>query len=844
MSDPSTSGNATPNSSQDNSTGSDMNWGGVAYFNKVSGTQDIQDAPDVATDAPDKPKSKNYRSKNVPAPDEKDDWVNNGWSKMSHWYVNYPDQIDEIMFVGAKEDAEYYKKNPDSISDLVRDRLDQEETRAKEIIANSNDPIDEETARNQAKQALNQEYQEKLELEAKERRDLEAKERAAMEAEEKKRLEDERRADEKKQLERLNIGLQNAKADLDACKASLVESYAKSRRLIVGENNRTEFTENQTRYRESLNRYLRIQTQITDRTKRILCGRDMESELNALNEKIKAGEITANEAKQALVDKWDKFQKDRKTAVSVTFVDEYVKEQQSLKSMTTNQIDNKGIYRQFVSKVINNKTLRTTLAIAGIAGLGFALASGGLLAGGITLGLKYTVGGVALGAVKGAISAAVMSRQDSKNSAVRNFMGSEEEIRKQLEGIDPENDENVKNVTDWLLEQYNKASQTDHASNVKRTAIAVGLGAAIGGFMSGVQIKSKTPDTSTKTSNAPNTSGQETANSYNGQEVPSEVGSSKINEISHAKGTGTQQLFREVGGDGDTYYSSGAHDIMAEVVKRYGMTVGENDFTYPGPISEWPDTARAAFTEVANEWAKQGLLGNNTIPINPPINNPIADIADEMVGDALSQQFEYIPNKLANRVVDATTAVGTGLLGGAIASRANHNRITSPESLQLVDSTSDTEPIPDQYLFAILSQQGDQPARPQQPTRPQNDSAQQPQPTSGQPQPNQQPNNPNDTAGNPIISRETPGDLINRLGLATKPNSLLYMTSEGLNGQDRINEGATSNKVSKWWNSLDENTRNEIIKYEQANADVLKNTTLYNWLNRIQRWFQQGPVVS
>ena len=844
MSDPSTSGNATPNSSQDNSSifGSDINWGGLAYFNKTSDAQDIQDVPDVATDAPDKPKSKNYRSKNVPAPDEKDKWVNGGWSKMSHWYVNYPDQIDEIMFVGAKEDAEYYKKNPDSISDLVRDRLEQEETRTNEIMSNSSDPIDEKTARDQAKQALNQEYQEKLELEAKERRDLEAKERAAMEAEEKKRLEDERHADEGKQLERLNIGLQNAKADLDACKASLVESYAKSRRLIVGKNNRAKFIEDQTRYRESLNKYLRIQTQIEDRTKQILCGRSMESEANALNEKIKAGEITADEANQALVDKWDEFQKERKTAVSAYFVKEYLNEQKDLENKTIYQIDNGNRYRKVVSKIINNKALRATLALAGIAGL--ATTGFGLAAGTLTVAFNpITVGGFAFGASKGAISAAIMSRQDSRNSAVRNFMGSKKEIRKQLEGIDPENDENVKNVTDWLLEQYSKASQADHASNVKRTAIAVGLGAAIGGFMSGVQIKSKTPDTNTGTSNTSNAGGRETANSYSGQEVPSEVGSAKINEISHAKGTGTQQLFREVGGDGDTYYSSGAHDIMAEVVKRYGMTVGENDFTYPGPISEWPDTARAAFTEVANEWAKQGLLGNNTIPINPPINNPITDIADEVVGNALSQQFVNAPNKLANRIIDATTVVGTGLLGGAIASRNNH--ITSPESLQLVDSTSDTEPIPDQYLFASLSQ-GGQPARPQQPTRPQNGSAQQPQPTSGQPQPNQQPNQqPNNSANGPIISRETPGDLINRLGLVAEPNSLLYMTSEGLlDGKDRIKEGAISNKVSKWWNSLDENTRNEIIKYEQANADVLKNTVLYNWLNRIQHWFQQGPVAS
>lgn len=840
MSDPNTSGNTTPDSNQDGNIddsrifGSDISWGGLTYSDKdrTSDTQDISDAPADTTDAPDKPKSKNCRSKNVPAPDEKDKWVNGSWAQMSHWYVNYPDQIDEIMFVGAKEDAEYYKKNPDSISDLVRDRLDQEEIRAKEIISNSNDPIDEKTARNQAKQALNQEYQEKLELEAKERRDLEARERAAMEAEEKEKLED---AEVKKQLEQFNINLQNAKAALESCKADLAESYAKSRRLIVGENNRTEFANNRERYQKSLYNYLRIQTQITDLVKRTLRNRGIKSELNALDEKIKAGEITADEADQALVDKWDEFQKERKTAVSVTFVDEYLKEQKDLENKTIYQIDNGNLYRKVVSKIINNKTLKTALAAAGIFGL--AITGYGVATGALTLGFNLTAGKFALGAAKGAIMSTVMSRQDSKNSAVRSFMGSEEEIRKQLEGIDANNDENIKNVTDWLLEQYNKASQTDHASNVKRTSIAVGLGAAIGGFMSGVQIKSKTPDTSTKTSNAPNTSGQETANSYSGQEVPSEVGSSKINEISHAKGTGTQQLFREVGGDGDTYYSSGAHDIMAEVVKKYGMTVGENDFTYPGPISGWPDTARAAFTEVANEWAKQGLLGNNTIPINLPVNNSITNIADEMVGNALSQQFVDAPNKLANRIIDATTAIGTGLLGGAIASRNNH--ITSPESLHLVDSTSDTEPIPDQYLFASLSQ-GGQPARPQQSTQPQNDSAQQPQPTSGQSQPNRQPNNP---AGSPIISRETPGDLINRLGLAAEPSNL-YMTSEGLDGQDRINEGPISNNISNWWNSLDENTRNEIIKYEQANADVLRNTILYNWLDRIMHWFQQGPAAS
>ena len=76
----------------------------------------------------------------------------------------------------------------------------------------------------------------------------------------------------------------------------------------------------------------------------------------------------------------------------------------------------------------------------------------GIAAGTMSVGLSYTAGGVALGAGKGALMGGLMSRQNSKNSAVRGFV-SEEEIQKVL-NWHKNADFKLENVSYKLITKY------------------------------------------------------------------------------------------------------------------------------------------------------------------------------------------------------------------------------------------------------------------------------------------------------------------------------------------------------------------------------------------------------
>ena len=759
----------------------------------------------------------------------KEKWTSRGWAYMTHWYKEHPDEIDDIILPDSKHDKQYYldqqAKDPRTIGNLVAEYLAREAQDSnpgtEDSTGTENNPGSENNSNDEPKidpngpedprveinptvddtdnNGENKENDdndnsgEKTDNTGEQEDDKEALLRERQKNDERIKAIDEELAklrgeidrENKEMIKKLEEDLEEAKKVLEERKTDLAESYAKNRRLIVGAKNRAEFDANKRRYAEGLNEYLRAQAKLTYYKGQIDNGAKIESIRDKLAKRLESGEITAEEANKELGESWENINKSLQTDISAEFVEGFINEQKALEDSTIDKIDNGNLYRKIVSKIIDNKAIKTTLAIAGAAGLaatGIGLATGALALG----GLSYTAGGVALGAGRGALSGLIMSRQSSKNSAVHNFVD-EASIRKGLEGIDINNGEDVANVANWLMKQYDSANQTDRGSNRKRTAIATGLGAVIGGVMSGVHINQNV----TKQTEYQRVVGEE----------PAEYHATNLESVNHAKGYGTQQFYRELGGDGDSYFSSGAHDAMAEVIKKYGMTVGENDWTYPGPVSEWPTAAREAFTEVANEWAKQGLV-------------PATKIGGEPIYDTFTRTTnELISSKLYNFFVDAAAIAEAGALGGTI-SRMRNRAPANSEMPGLRPAAAPNEPMPTRPFAENATEQ--------QPT---NNTAEQ-QPTDNTPEqqpvanPEQQPANEANTGEQPGLAEAIRRSFLNEAG----EDGVRFMTdTEGYTD-------AKGEQMANWWVNLSDEAKNDIVDYENSISSSPLGVALRQWL--------------
>lgn len=463
---------------------------------------------------------------------------------------------------------------------------------------------------------------------------------------------------------------------------NLAELYARNRRLIVGAKNRAEFVKSKARYEELLDEYTRLKAKdayetgwqenmdyVVERVEEAFeeneakliefAGGDLEN-TEKTKEEIEAERLRlAEESEKAIRAEYEEKMRELETEVNVAFLKDYLAQQSKLEEATIDKLDNGTIYRKFVNKVLNNKFLKGALITAGIAGLavtGVGLATG-LAAGTVAVSLGYTAGGIAAGAAKGAFAGGLMSRQNSKNSAVRGF-ATEEEIKKKIEGIKAwDKNADTKNVASWLMEQYGKANDQDLHSNRKRTAISAGIGAALGGLMSGVHIS----DVSSSTQISRVKVGNEAV----------KIEPAKFGDVNIPKGGGAYNTFTQMGGDPSNMQK--ALDIMYKIDPKYGLAPGSNGetiglsgavgnfaHTYPGTIDTWPDVAQSYIREVAEEWARQGLIPSiqtGGAPIYNTVTNAVTD---------------YIPNAFLNFLTRATSAIGAGAIGGVIGGRRNN----------------------------------------------------------------------------------------------------------------------------------------------------------------------------
>ena len=475
---------------------------------------------------------------------------------------------------------------------------------------------------------------------------------------------------------------------LDSLRPDLAELYAKNRRLFVGAEHRASFVEAQREYEKMQADVLKMKAEASFEDGKQEIMEDIAQKIDVISAKIEEQmlkfvggnpedtektqeevdaerERLTQEAKEQLDKAYAELMAELKDKVNAEFLNNYLEEQKQLEEATIDALDNGSTCRKFVSKVLKNKWLKRGLLAAGAVGLavtGVGLAAG-LAAGSLAVTTGFTAGGVAMGAARGGLMGGLMSRQSSETSAVRGF-GTEnipDEI-KNLNILDEDSD--VRGVANWMMGEYAKANKEDLTSNRKRTAVSAGLGAAFGALMSGVKIN----DVGTTI---------KTEQQYAG--TTPEQWNVDMGQIDIPKNYGMEETFADLGGNAADY--TRAQDIAWQIDVKYGLspgsngetvgfdgTVGKFSHTYEGTIDQWPKVAQEYITEVAQAWAKAGLI-------------PSEHVGGEAIYNEIQKEvIKYIPNAFYNFLIKATTAVGAGILGNAIGNSGNRvNTSNTPE---------------------------------------------------------------------------------------------------------------------------------------------------------------------
>ena len=653
-------------------------------------------------------------------------------------------------------------------------------------------------------------------------------------------------------VKKLEIAIDEDKAErlkeiedkLEKTLPELAELYARNRRIFVGAKNRADFVRVKGEYAKLLDEALKLKSEAKFNAGMGDLSEKLEKRADELTQQVQEQllefvggnpentektqeEVDAErkrlieEAEKTLRAEYGDMTKELETNVNADFLSNYLEEAAKLEDATIDALDNGTACRRFVNKVLNNKVLKGAIIVAGVAGLaatGVGLGMG-LAAGTMSVSLGYTAGGVALGAGKGALMGTLMSRQNSKNSAVRGFV-SEEELKSQLESINNE-DENAASLADWLLDQYSGAKDQDLASNRKRTALSAGIGAVLGGLMSGVHIS--------------NLESHEVTERVQVGNEPDRLKIDLFDNVDVAKGGGMYDSYTQMGGDPSKLQQALyiAHNIDA----KYGMVpgsngvttgfngqVGEFAHTYPGPISEWPSVAQSYMEEVAEAWARAGLIPSHTVA-----GGPIYDTITRVV-------IEQVPNAFMNFLARATATIGAGAIGGIIGGAGQErSRInvetpeaspSTPEASPSTPETTSDSPTADD-INELLEKIRQAPEPEASPSTPETTSDS---PTADdinellenirqapEPEIPETPEAPENRPSLPDFIAEGFGDRVGETGVE-------IMTSE--EGLNEIN----SARIAEWWNTLDEDTKREVVDYETTLRGSNYGRALKTWL--------------
>lgn len=649
--------------------------------------------------------------------------------------------------------------------------------------------------------ALEEEMEAEAEMEAEEEAEIEAETEAEVEEFRHKAEELVEKFDDEK-TERIK----NIQEKLASLRGGLAELYARNRRLFVTHRNRELFQNAQTQYNKLLNELLSLKTeQAYKKEQSEKWSRLSNNDVSKAHSDLKKGletfksthpdatkeELKAEEErlKNDITAKLLGFEKTKEKA-SAAFLSEYLKQKGALEEATVDALDNGTIWRRFTHKVIDNKNVKTALAVLGAAGFAASI----IATGGIASVSFAGWAGVASGAARGALSGAIMSRQDSKNSAVHR-LATEEELKKQFEeiAITSKGDVNINNVASFLVGRYESANETDRSNNRKRTLISAGIGAAIGGIMGGVQLNK------TITSEKVVQRTELQANTHT--EMRPEI---DIDSISHARGKGTEKLFLELGGESsEKYYSSGAHKMLLEIGKKYGLTPGKSGWTHPGHISEWPSAAQGMAREVAEEWAKQGLIPSQSVVVS---GEPAFNLVSKAITETVT---ETVKDGIFSNFAQGSATVTAGAIGGLIGGLVGRNNRTN-QSASNTSTVSRTE-APEEDLFM-----SDTPDFEQNVEIPQ---------------------------ANVENAREAISRLLSALGQNISDGDLGLI----IRGNERPYSDAESAQLEALWGGLDEDARSAIsqyMAYEGNGIDSRTTNSFQNWLNNRRNETVGVPVET
>lgn len=450
---------------------------------------------------------------------------------------------------------------------------------------------------------------------------------------------------------------------LENKRLELAKAYANSRRLIPGHKNKVDFLKARNDYEKFLDKYLKLDAGIVYDDRMEELGLSLQAKLDELNESDEDFEAK----KQALEEAYTNDCKEAKDAVNQNFLDNFLEQQNELSDETIKQINEGNIFRKVVHTFRSNKYIKGALIAAGVAGLMVATAGlAGVATGAVSVGFSLTAKGALAGAARGAVGGFLSSRQDAKNSAIYGFKNRNlEDIKQQFEelGDITEGNANTRGIANWLMAEYSKASEADRKDNIKRTAIATGLGAALGAFSSGIKVNKVATTTETLQTG------------HN----PDSIKITNFDNVNIAEGHGAYDTFTQMGGDPDKLQQ--ALDIMHSIDSKYGLVPGDSGVTgsfahtYPGPISSWPEAAQVYIEEVAKEWAKQGLIPSETIS-GGPVYTTVTKVVEA-----------YIPTGFLHYLIGA--AAGT-IVGDAKTSESGEsNEPSEPEP----QPTPDNQPV-------------------------------------------------------------------------------------------------------------------------------------------------------
>ena len=491
--------------------------------------------------------------------------------------------------------------------------------------------------------------------------------------------------------------LEKVEKDLAKMRPHLAELYARNRRLFVGGNNRAEFEELRGKYGELMNEYARLKAkEVFESGKRDLAER-LEQKLEALKTEIEEKltkfatgktqeEIEAERirlVKEATVEAQDWYDAEYtklKTDVNVEFLEALSQQTRELDKETVDALDNGSACRKFVSKVINNKYLKGALAIAGTVGLvatGIGIA-GGLASGTMAVALGYTAAGTAMGAAKGGASAFLMSRQDSKVSNVRGF-ASREDIATQIGDMDiTSKDADTRNVAGWIMDQYKDVNKQDRSSNIKRSAVATGLGALLGAAVSGVHINDVIQQ-----------QGGKTIIGYTPISYEPQYDSSYVNV---SPNHGFLQIFKQVGGDPTNQAQWDiAFRSTQRIAQKYGVISDMNKGLIsptgipellPGRPTTWDATSQRLLHDIIDDWAASGVIPRKMVGGNP------------IWGPSTSATTTMVKNSIMNFLLNATAYMTAANIGGGIggAFRKSPNQPTAEESAPSTSGSQGANP--------------------------------------------------------------------------------------------------------------------------------------------------------